>query len=68
MRHPDLVHLPRTAASAGGDTAQPDEALVLATVATEPSDQVRTLGEQAYHELRQHIIDGRYPPGTKLRV
>ncbi|RQH06978.1 GntR family transcriptional regulator [Paraburkholderia dinghuensis] len=28
----------------------------------------RTLGEQAYHQLRQHIIEGRYPPGTKLRV
>lgn len=68
MKHPDLVHLLRTAASAGDHTAQPDEASVLAAVATEPSDQVRTLGEQAYHELRQHIIDGRYPPGTKLRV
>lgn len=28
----------------------------------------RTLGEQAYHQLRQHIIEGRYPAGTKLRV
>ncbi|MDR2011577.1 MAG: GntR family transcriptional regulator [Rhodanobacter sp.] len=29
---------------------------------------VRTLGEQAYRQLRQHIIEGRYPPGVKLRV
>lgn len=28
----------------------------------------RTLGEHAYHQLRQHIIEGHYPPGTKLRV
>ena len=28
----------------------------------------RTLGEQAYHQLRQHIIEGRHPPGAKLRV
>lgn len=31
-------------------------------------EHARTLGEQAYHQLRQHIIEGRYPPGTKLRV
>lgn len=36
---------------------------------TEPDGaQARTLGEQAYHQLRQHIIEGRYPPNTKLRV
>ena len=34
--------------------------------AAEP--HARTLGEQAYHQLRKHIIEGRYPPGTKLRV
>ncbi|CAN0626730.1 Uncharacterized HTH-type transcriptional regulator BphR [Burkholderia multivorans] len=28
----------------------------------------RTLGEHAYHQLRQHIIEGHYPPGAKLRV
>jgi DNA-binding GntR family transcriptional regulator len=28
----------------------------------------RTLNEQAYHQLRQHIIEGRYPPRAKLRV
>ena len=38
----------------------------LADEAGEP--HARTLGEQAYHQLRQHIIEGRYPPGTKLRV
>lgn len=53
------------------DTLQP-------TQSTTPAEQplaeesngphARTLGEQAYHQLRQHIIEGRYPPGTKLRV
>lgn len=33
-----------------------------------PEPHARTLGEQAYHQLRQHVIEGRYPPGTKLRV
>lgn len=38
-----------------------------------PSDDTaashaRTLGEHAYHQLRQHIIEGHYPPGAKLRV
>ena len=28
----------------------------------------RTLAEQAYLQLRQHIIEGQYPPGSKLRV
>lgn len=28
----------------------------------------RTLSEHAYHQLRQHIIEGHYPPGAKLRV
>jgi DNA-binding GntR family transcriptional regulator len=28
----------------------------------------RTLVEQAYLRLRRHIIEGHYPPGTKLRV
>ena len=32
------------------------------------SPHARTLGEHAYHQLRQHIIEGHYPPGTKLRV
>lgn len=30
--------------------------------------QARTLAEQAYLQLRQHIIEGRHPPGSKLRV
>lgn len=30
--------------------------------------RARTLAEQAYLRLRQHIIEGVYPPGTKLRV
>lgn len=34
--------------------------------AAEP--HARTLSEHAYHQLRQHIIEGHYPPGTKLRV
>ena len=33
---------------------------------TEP--HARTLSEHAYHQLRQHIIEGHYPPGAKLRV
>ncbi|MBU9543133.1 GntR family transcriptional regulator [Burkholderia multivorans] len=28
----------------------------------------RTLSEHAYHQLRQHIVEGHYPPGAKLRV
>jgi DNA-binding GntR family transcriptional regulator len=28
----------------------------------------KTLAEQAYLRLRQHIIEGTYPPGAKLRV
>ncbi|TAM54285.1 MAG: GntR family transcriptional regulator [Paraburkholderia sp.] len=64
MKHPDLDPLLCATAAAGCHDGEPDEASVLA----EPSDQARTLSEQAYHELRQHIIDGRYPPGTKLRV
>jgi DNA-binding GntR family transcriptional regulator len=31
-------------------------------------EHARTLSEHAYHQLRQHIIEGHYPPGTKLRV
>lgn len=65
MKHPDLDHLLCATAAAGCRNGEPDEASVLSA---EPSDQARTLSEQAYHELRQHIIDGRYPPGTKLRV
>ncbi|MDY0329164.1 MAG: GntR family transcriptional regulator [Thiomonas sp.] len=34
----------------------------------EAAAPARTLVEQAYLRLRQHIIEGRYPPGTKLRV
>jgi hypothetical protein len=42
--------------------------------ALEPADadaaepHARTLSEHAYHQLRQHIIEGHYPPGAKLRV
>jgi len=35
---------------------------------TAPAPHARTLSEHAYHQLRQHIIEGLYPPGTKLRV
>ncbi|MBU6487721.1 MAG: GntR family transcriptional regulator [Burkholderiales bacterium] len=65
MKHPDLDPLLCATAAVGCHNGEPDEASVLAA---EASDQARTLSEQAYHELRQHIIDGRYPPGTKLRV
>ncbi|MDR8728563.1 GntR family transcriptional regulator [Burkholderia pseudomultivorans] len=34
--------------------------------ASEP--HARTLSEHAYHQLRQHIVEGHYPPGAKLRV
>lgn len=34
----------------------------------ELADAPRTLTEQAYLRLRQHIIEGKIPPGTKLRV
>ncbi|HDR8906616.1 GntR family transcriptional regulator [Burkholderia multivorans] len=42
--------------------------------ATVPTDDdalephARTLSEHAYHQLRQHIVEGHYPPGAKLRV
>ncbi|MBR8451257.1 GntR family transcriptional regulator [Burkholderia multivorans] len=42
--------------------------------ATVPADDdaiephARTLSEHAYHQLRQHIVEGHYPPGAKLRV
>jgi len=53
------------------DTQQPGQASCAAEplqVEESNGTQARTLGEQAYHQLRQHIIEGRYPPGTKLRV
>jgi DNA-binding GntR family transcriptional regulator len=37
-----------------------------ASAAADPAP--RTLAEQAYLRLREHIIDGVYPPDTKLRV
>lgn len=39
-----------------------------ATVNAPLASPVRTLAEQAYLEMRQHIIEGQYPPGSKLRV
>ncbi|AIO36928.1 bacterial regulatory s, gntR family protein [Burkholderia cenocepacia] len=45
-----------------------------AAPATVPADDdasephARTLSEHAYHQLRQHIVEGHYPPGAKLRV
>lgn len=36
--------------------------------AIKTDDSPRTLTEQAYLRLRQHIIEGKIPPGTKLRV
>jgi DNA-binding GntR family transcriptional regulator len=52
VQHDDLPPVPIE--------ARPDDA------ATSP--HARTLGEHAYHRLRQHIVEGHYPPGTKLRV
>ncbi|WP_411828988.1 GntR family transcriptional regulator [Paraburkholderia kururiensis] len=51
--------MPTADAGAAGMQALADEA---------NGAHARTLGEQAYHQLRQHIIEGRYPPRTKLRV
>ncbi|CAN0627400.1 Uncharacterized HTH-type transcriptional regulator BphR [Burkholderia multivorans] len=57
------------------DPPAPDDLSDAATHAThdaaadEPGEpHARTLGEHAYHQLRQHIIEGHYPPGAKLRV
>ncbi|MCA8410879.1 MAG: GntR family transcriptional regulator [Burkholderia multivorans] len=49
----------------------PDDAAG-ATVPAADDDAIephaRTLSEHAYHQLRQHIVEGHYPPGAKLRV
>lgn len=66
MKHSDRDH-PLSAAYAveSTDDLSADET---SSLFGEPGGQARTLGEQAYHQLRQHIIDGRYPPSAKLRV
>ncbi|KAI3610242.1 Regulatory protein GntR, HTH:GntR, C-terminal (plasmid) [Cupriavidus necator H850] len=46
----------------------PPEGTAVALPDEPAGSQARTLGEHAYHQLRQHIIEGHYPPGTKLRV
>lgn len=65
MKHPALGQLLSAADLREYEAAQTSD---VSAIAAEAGSQARTLGEQAYHELRQHIIDGRYPPGTKLRV
>lgn len=65
MKHPALGQLLSAADLGEYEAAQTSD---VSAIAAEAGSQARTLGEQAYHELRQHIIDGRYPPGTKLRV
>ncbi len=49
-----------------GDAARSAEAV--AGTAAADAQAPRTLAELAYMRLRRHIIEGHYPPGTKLRV
>ncbi|MEK7913654.1 GntR family transcriptional regulator [Burkholderia contaminans] len=52
------------------DDALPDDTPPAIEPATDDTVEphARTLSEHAYHQLRQHIIEGHYPPGAKLRV
>ncbi len=38
------------------------------SISAEEAGSTKTLVEQAYLRLRRHIIEGHYPPDTKLRV
>lgn len=47
---------------------QPHRPAKLPPPAPLPPPPAKTLTEEAYFKLRQHIVEGVHPPGTKLRV
>ncbi|WP_081857798.1 GntR family transcriptional regulator [Thiomonas sp. FB-Cd] len=64
--HPLSALLTNFASQAPAQPAPAQEHVTPA--APQPKGPARTLTEQAYLQLRQHIIEGHYPPGAKLRV
>lgn len=76
MNGPDDITLPHPLLGLIGDVApaalvssQHDPQLIEGLDSCDSSNpRAKTLAEQAYRSLRQHIIEGVYPPGAKLRV
>lgn len=69
LPHPLLRLAEQVAAAAPTPSSQRQQQIVESPDACGIGEApAKTLAEQAYLRLRQHIIEGVYPPGAKLRV